>query len=189
MKVCIDPGHDKNTSGKRSFDGILLEYEFNRSVAIRLREHLERHGISCLYSYDLDDEQMVSSLSTRADRANSWKAEVFISLHANAYGTWWNDVTGWEAYVVKKGGLAEKLARAIQQESNPYLGLKNRGIKEADLAVLKLTNMPAVLVEHGFYTNRQEAERLKSQQFRAQCALADAKGILRYGGIKWLDEK
>ena len=49
--------------------------------------------------------------------------------------------------------------------------------------------MPAVLIEHAFYTNRAECELLKTKAFRDKCALADAKGILKYLGIAWKDEE
>ena len=186
MKVCIDAGHSKATLGKRSFDGTLLEYEFNRSVARKLKAILERHGVDCIYSCDLNIETDVS-LSTRANTANLAKADLFISIHANAYGTEWNDVTGWEIYVCKKGGKAEMLANAIHDASIPYLGLKDRGVKEANFTVLTKTDMPAVLVEHGFYTNKLERALLATDSFREKCAIADARGILSYLGIKWND--
>ena len=40
--VCIDPGHAKNTAGKRSPDSSLREYEFNRDVAKRLNKLIGR---------------------------------------------------------------------------------------------------------------------------------------------------
>jgi hypothetical protein len=49
--------------------------------------------------------------------------------------------------------------------------------------------MPAVLIEHGFYTNKEECAKLKDPAFREKCAIADAKGILVYLGIAWKDEK
>ena len=48
--------------------------------------------------------------------------------------------------------------------------------------------MPAVLIEHGFYTNKAECDKLKSAEFRKKCAIADAKGILNHLGIAWVDE-
>ena len=186
MKVCIDPGHSKATLGKRSFDGTFLEYDFNRRVAKRLKAILEKHGVECIYSCDIEKEEDIS-LVTRVGKANMAKADLFVSIHANAYGTEWNDATGWEIYVCKKGGKAERLANAIHDASIPYLGLKDRGVKEADFTVLTKTEMPAVLIEHGFYTNKLERSLLATDSFQEKCAIADAKGILSYLGIKWND--
>lgn len=49
--------------------------------------------------------------------------------------------------------------------------------------------MPAVLIEHAFYTNKTECDLLKSDSFREKCAIADAKGILAFLGIEWKCDK
>ena len=86
-------------------------------------------------------------------------------------------------------GESLKLAKAIQKNSIPYLGLKDRGIKDGSaFAVVGRINPPAVLVEHGFYTNISELAKLKSNEYREMCAIADTKGILEYFGIKWIEE-
>ncbi len=187
MLICIDPGHAKNTEGKRSFDGALREYEFNRAVAKLLKYHLERHGVKTMYSCDIDTATDIS-LNTRCDTANKAKADLFISLHANAYGINWNNSAGWEIYHHPNSAKGERLAEAIHKASLPFLGLRDRGVKANTYKVLINTSMPSVLIEHGFYTNKEECEKLKDTEFRKKCAVADAKGILNYLGIAWKDE-
>lgn len=187
MLICIDPGHAKNTDGKRSFDGTLREYEFNRAVAELLKYHLERHGIKTMYSCDVNTATDVSS-NTRCNTANKAKADLYISLHANAYGETWNTATGWEIYHYAKSTNGKRLAEAIHKASIPFLGLRDRGVKANTYTVLTNTSMPAVLIEHGFYTNKEECEKLKGVEFRKKCAIADAKGILNYLGIAWKEE-
>lgn len=186
VKICIDAGHGANTAGKRSPDGMLLEYEFNRDVARRLKDILVRHGVevvlTCGDDYDIPLQQ-------RCDIANQLKVDYFISIHANAFGTDWNDAKGWEIYVVAKGGRAEELAEAIHEYSIAELGLKDRGVKTANFYVLRNTNMPAVLIEHGFYTNKAECELLKDSDFRQKCAVADAKGILDFLDINYEEDE
>jgi len=193
MLICIDAGHAKNTAGKRSFDGALLEYEFNRDVAKRLRSHLERHGIKTMFSCDLETEKDIA-LGTRCRTANNAKADLFISIHANAYGTTWNSANGWEIFYCKGSTNGKRLAECIREACEPdptkkgilkYLGLKDRGIKTDSLYVTKHTKMPAVLVEHGFYSNYNEMQLLRTAEFREKCAIADAKGLLAYLGIAW----
>ena len=194
MLVCIDPGHAKNTAGKRSFDGTLLEYEFNRAVAKRLKYHLERHGVVTMYSCDIDIATDVS-LESRCKTANSANADLFVSIHANAFGTTWNDANGWEIFHAKNSTKGKQLAEAIHSACDPYkkkllkLDLTDRGIKTAGFDVLLGTSMPAVLIEHGFYTNKEECAKLKDTAFREKCAIADAEGILAYWGIVWKEEK
>ena len=186
VKICIDAGHGSNTVGKRSPDGSLREYEFNRDVANRLKNILIAHGVevilTCGDDYDLPLQQ-------RCDIANQNKADYFVSIHANAYGTDWNDARGWEVFVVGKGGRAEELAETIHEYSIAELGLKDRGVKTANFYVLRNTNMPAVLIEHGFYTNKTECALLKDSDFRQKCAIADAKGILDFLDINYEEDK
>ena len=99
-----------------------------------------------------------SSLTSRVNEANSWGADVFISLHTNASPQ--PQATGTEALIYSRSsttalGLAENILTQLSQVT----GLRNRGIVERPgLYVLKRTAMPAVLVEMGFITNRYEAE-------------------------------
>lgn len=185
MLVCIDAGHAENTAGKRSFDGSLREYEFNRSVAKKLKYHLERHGVKTIFSCDLDTPVDIS-LAKRCAVANNAKADLLVSIHANAHTT--KTANGWEIFHCKGSTEGAKLAEAIRKESISLLGLKDRGVKTDSLYMTKHTKMTAVLIEHGFYTNDKELALLKSDDFREKCALADARGILNYLGMKWIDE-
>lgn len=182
MKICLDAGHGKETSGKRSPDGALLEFEFNRDVTNRLKTILEAHGVEVILTCN-DDTDI--SLNKRCQIANEAKADYFISIHANAHKEYWTDVSGWEAYIIGKGGKAEILANRIWAWSISGLGLKDRGVKVESFQVLRDTDMPAVLIEHGFYTNKEECEKLKDSAFRQKCAECDAKGILEHLGIKF----
>ena len=186
MKICLDAGHGIGTPGKRSPDCTLIEYEFNRDVTMRLKKILENHGIEIILTcYDDVDVP----LGSRCKIANQNKADYFVSIHANAYGECWNDARGWEALIIGKGGKAERLAECIRKHSIKDLGLKDRGVKVQNCQVLRDTNMPAVLIEHGFYTNKEECGILKTEGFRQKCAEADAKGILEYLGIEYNEEK
>ena len=197
MLVCIDPGHAQSTAGKRSFDGSLREYEFNRVVALWLKYHLERHGVKTIYSCDVNTTKDIS-LTERCRTANNAKADLFISIHANAYGATWNSANGWEIFHHKNSTKGKRLAEAIHKAAVPvtknnvrtlqFLDLTDRGIKTADFTVLTKTSMPSVLIEHGFYTNTEECAKLKSIEFRKKCAIADAKGILNYLGIAWKED-
>ena len=181
MRVCLDAGHGIETAGKRSPDGILIEYEFNRDVTNRLKTILERHGVEVLLT--CDDEHDID-LKVRCEYANANNCDYYVSIHANADEEFWTSANGWEIYIVGKGGNAEKLAKCIHKHSKE-LGLKDRGIKVSSFQVLRDTDMPAVLIEHGFYTNKEECEKLKSSAFRQKCAECDAKGILEHLGIEY----
>lgn len=188
MKICLDYGHSAQTKGKRSPDSSLMEYEFNRDVGRRLKTILERHGVEVIETVT-DDTDV--SLPERCNIANKNNADYFVSIYANADGNGydWTSVRGWEIHIVGKGGKAEKLAKAIHKHSIPILGLKDRGVRISNFQVLRDTDMPAVLIEHGFYTNKEECDILKTEEFRQKCAEADAKGILEFLGIEYQDSE
>jgi N-acetylmuramoyl-L-alanine amidase len=127
------------------------------------------------------------SLEERCVVANESGADVFVSLHANAYGDGrtWTRQNGWEIFVYKEGSHSERLARAIHAETIPASGLLDRGVKAQRYYVIRNVNMPAALIEHGFYTNQAEIELLKSPEFRERLAVMDAKGILSFLGVAW----
>lgn len=121
-----------------------------------------------------------SSLTARVRDANSWGADVFISLHTNAALN--PNATGSEALIYSKSStVANALATDILEQLNLVTGLRNRGVIERPgLYVLRRTNMPAVLVEMGFITNRYDAELMVySPQLFAEGIY---RGIVEYYG-------
>ena len=163
----------------------MLEYEFNRDVSARIKHHLERHGVEVLLTVE-DDSDM--SLAERCKRANESDADIFVSVHANAIGSGsWNNTGGCEIFVYRKGSYSEQLAEAIHRATIPASGLADRGVKAARYYVIRNTNMPAVLIEHAFYTNQKEAALLKSPEGREAFAIMDANGILEFLKVGWIE--
>lgn len=199
--VIIDAGHNEFTAGKRSPDSSLKEWEFNRDVARRLALLLTTRGFKTkvIFTAYTDSSKDVNE---RVKMANAEKADILVSIHANAAGEagWyrgeddftWNTANGWEIFCYKPQNKGEgyKLAEAIHDASIPFLGLKDRGIKDGShLGMVARTNMPAVLIEHAFYTNEKECALLKTTEFREKCAEAAAKGICDYFGVDVDDAK
>lgn len=175
LKIIIDAGHGPHTPGKRSPDGQLREFEFNEAVARRLKKKLQNENVLCIFSHDINRDV---PLNERITLANRMKADLFISIHANAFGTQWNEVNGIETFTwVNARSVTRSFATLIHQEVIKSTGRKNRGIKQGDFAVLRETNMPAVLVECGFMTNKQEMKLLKEPMYQQQCADGISNGI------------
>lgn len=182
MKIMLDAGHGYTTAGKRSPDG-MREYEFNRGVANEAKVLLECYQNVTVYFAHSDNQDV--PLKKRTDKANQLKAECYVSIHANAYGSGWNDANGIETYVHPvRPPKTTMLAQNIHRNLIIFTGLKDRGVKEADFHVLRETNMSAVLVECGFMTNREEAKSLRSDTFRKTCAEAIVKGIVDHFSLK-----
>lgn len=171
FKWVVNAGHSYNTSGKRSPDG-MKEYEFNRAVANYIKEitYAEYEGVEIFFPHsDVRDVP----LQERTDYANRLGADCWTGIHANAYGTTWNDANGIETFVyVTRPERAYTLALGVQRELVKVTGLINRGVKTGDLHEVRETHMDAILCECGFMTNQNEASLLKSDDYRRKVACA-----------------
>src|SRR5690625_467043 len=99
------------------------------------------------------------SLSQRANMANSWGADYFISLHNNAASS---SATGFETFVYN-GGVSQKTKQfqnAIHSAIASKIGIRDRGKKSANFAVLRQTKMPAILIEYAFISNPNDEKIL-----------------------------
>lgn len=185
MKIAIDAGHGPDTPGKRTPDDSMREFHFNSVVARYVRDGLKQYeGVEVLFTHT-DDGSRDVPLKERTDKANTWKADVFVSIHANAFGNNWNDTNGIETFVyASRPAAAVKLADAVQRAIIRATGRHDRGVKAGDLHVLRETKMTAILIECGFMTNREEAALLKSDEYRRKCATAIVDAIAEVYGLK-----
>ncbi|MTD31663.1 N-acetylmuramoyl-L-alanine amidase [Planomicrobium sp. YIM 101495] len=178
MKIILDAGHGPETAGKRSPDGRLREFHFNAAVAEETKKRLVLDGHIVIFAHQADRDV---PLSERIHLANRLGADLYISVHANAFGNGFNSANGIETYhFVKPLAASKRLAASIHQSLALATGLRDRGVKAADFAVLRNTRMPAVLVECGFMTNRTDLEALQSDAYRKRCARAIAFGVGHY---------
>lgn len=177
MLIVLDAGHSFDTSGKTNPDG-LKEYEINQAITEFTRSILITYSnVSVVFTHS---EKKDVPLQKRTDLANSIKADCFVSIHSNALGNGrdWNDATGIETFIHPSAGTTSRsLAHKVQKNMIAVTGLKDRGVKTANLHVLRETKMPSILVECGFMTNQAEVKLLRSDSYRKACAEAIAKSI------------
>ena len=108
--------------------------------------------------------------------ANASGADYFLSIHRNS-SPYDNQYTGVESLVYSKNGIARTIAENINRELT-RVGFVNQGIQERpNLAVLRRTDMPAVLVEVGFINTDKDNIRFDTQ-FQ-EIARAIATGLLK----------
>lgn len=138
MKILIDNGHGVNTAGKKSPDKQLLEYKYNREIAIQLVAELKAKG------YDAErivTEETDISLGERCRRVNAICNKIgtanviLISVHVNAAGSGgvWRSAGGWCAYttrgVTKSDAIATKLYEAAEVSLAAYAEALEAGKK------------------------------------------------------------
>ncbi|MGJ0848074.1 N-acetylmuramoyl-L-alanine amidase family protein, partial [Tissierella praeacuta] len=77
----------------------------------------------------------------------------------------------------------------VQKELIKETGLRNRGIKSGNFQVLRETKMVSILAECGFMDNIEEAKLMLDENYQMKCARAIAKGICKYFGVEYKEEK
>ena len=197
--LILDSGHAKNTAGKRAFDNSLYEWDFNNKMQYALKERVEQHGITVRLTNPNPSTVSDLSLSVRSAYANKLYSDLkkpntlFISLHANAYGSTWNTARGVEVYHASNASqnsknVAKYLCDSIYNDvKNIDTNFKNRGVKCQDFTVIYKANMPSILVEYAFYSNKDDLKILKNNQ--SDLVEATLKGICKYFGIKYQEPK
>lgn len=175
MKVCIDAGHGGKDPGAAG--GATTEKQIALDVANRVAQKLQNSGIAVVMTRDSD---YFVELSDRAKIANNAGAEVFVSIHCNSASA---EATGTEAWIYPGTTDDRRLAEDILQKLTARTGFRNRGVKEENFAVLRLTECPAVLVELGFISNPREEQIMKTFDYQDEASTAIAEGIKEYAGI------
>ncbi|MDO4744217.1 MAG: N-acetylmuramoyl-L-alanine amidase [Clostridia bacterium] len=182
-KIFIDPGHGGPDPGAVG-NGVTEEF-VNLNVSLELARLLRNAGFDVRVYRTTSDENVLNDknadLRNRAETANRWGADYFISIHTNSSER--PAAQGVEAYVYRLGTTAERLADSIVDSVSENLGSVNRGVMQANFAVLRRTDMPAVLVELGYLTNATEALNLNSPAWQRAVAAAIFEGIVNYTGL------
>lgn len=181
--VIIDPGHGGSDPGTDSFGIYEKNIVFN--VSQMLVDMLEKNqNIKVFITRNKDVKIPL------VDRANfgSWLGDLFVSIHVNA-NEYHADANGTEVYYYPHANdndfniTSKECAKIICDNLSNELGSKNRGEKEENYNVIRNTTIPAVLCEIGFITNKDEAMKMKEQEYQQRAA----KGI--YNGILQIFEK
>lgn len=195
-KFYIDPGHggeDRHNTGNLE---LVIEADINLHVALALRDYLTMAGAEVVLSRDRD---ATVELRQRSVLANASGADFFISIHHNAPG---RDSDDWINYTSTYYHATETdyeyepserdLAKYIQRDL-AYAMRNSGGLGSFDgtysdywiypkmgFSVLRITEIPAVLVECGFFTNNFEERRLAVNEFNKIEAWGIFRGIARY---------
>jgi N-acetylmuramoyl-L-alanine amidase len=185
----IDCGHAGFgvTPGKRLLDGTMYEWDFNNAVGVLVEQKLLTYENVKVVRLDDPTGKRDVPLAERVSKAKKEKVDSVVSIHANAFGSTWNEANGIETFISADNLPSSELvlASAIQNHLIRETERRNRGVKRGNLYMTKVSNsIPSVLVECGFMTNREEAELLKNQSYREKCANAIVNGLAEVDKLK-----
>ena len=199
--VVLDPGHGGHDKGAVCRYG--SEKDFALDVARKLRGLLQSKGLRVIMTREGD---YFVPLDVRAQIANAARDSIFVSIHFNATNDD-PDATGFEIFsftprgapstsdsAVTPTSLSMQAGTVVDNQSlalsvciyHSLLGLIpefDRGIKRARFAVLRLTRVPAVLIEGGFLTERGESRLIANKDWRGKLAAAISVGIENYRAL------
>ena len=186
-KVALDAGHGINTLGKRCdarYDpNQTREWWLNSRIAEKVMALASAHeGIEIMRTDDPNGSIDVG-LSTRCNKANSWGANIFVSIHHNAAGGHGIEVHAHPQSPAKTRELQRLMADELIK-ANGNRGTRYTSVPLSNFQVLRGTKMPAVLIENGFMDNPIDVPLILSEDYAQKSAQGIMNAIAIYGGIK-----
>lgn len=194
--IVLDPGHGGQAVGTKSVLGQFFEKDYTLDWARRLKPLLEQRGWRVVLTRTTDKGV---ELPERVLIAEQQQADLFISLHLNSAGA---GAAGLETYCLTPAGMPSTLTRNYSDPVNVVLpgnardhenmhlamrvhrsllqtvGMADRGVQRARfMDVLKTQRRPAILIEGGYLSDRNEAKLIHSADYRQKLALAVAKAL------------
>ncbi len=180
--IVIDPGHGGHDFGTHSRSNPKYhEKSLNLSTARLLRDYLKQLGYKAVMTRS---EDLFISLENRSAFTNNKKPALFVSVHYNSAPS--VKAEGIEIFYYesekdkKRSAESKKLANCILAKIIESSKAKSRGVKHGNLAVIRETTVPAVLIEAGFLTNEEEMEKIKDPAYLKKIAWGIAEGIENY---------
>ena len=175
-RVVIDPGHGGPDPGAVGING-LRETDVVLDVSLQVAQLLQAKGVEVLLTRT---SEVDVDLPPRVALANNNRADLFLSIHANALSMSRPDVNGIETFYFQDG-RSRRLAEAVQtQMLRVAPGSPDRGARPGRFFVIRRTVMPSALAEMGFVTGELDSPRLADPAFRQRMAVAIATGLLNY---------
>lgn len=182
--IVIDPGHGGYDPGAVSWWRD-KEKDFTFDIAFKTVQYLRYHGARVImtrygdYPPGSDWGWYIDELVARVSIANSNNADVFLSIHVNAYPK--NPkVSGVMGFYPQGCSLSRSLAKGIALAVGNQTGLRYIDTQIGSYYVLSNSCMPAALLEVGFMTNYNDVMLLRQNWFRDEIAFGIYKGILEY---------
>lgn len=187
--VVLDAGHGGMDSGKVAVNNV-LEKDINLKIVYFLKAELEEQGIIVVLTreneeglyQESDSNKKLADMRKRCEIIEKSGCVLAVSIHQNSYHE--ESVSGPQVFYyitsVKGKEIAETIQNLLVEELQPK---KTRTAKSNDnYYLLKNVSCPIVIVECGFLSNWEEAERLRTEEYQKRIAKTIARGIVEYLG-------
>jgi len=196
-KIVLDPGHGGHDSGALGVNG-LQEKVVNLDISLKVRELLEQRGIEVAMTRE-DDRFL--SLAERIEFAKRQDPDILVSVHANwfqnpatqgALMLYYDKAYPQESYpasseMIALSPISKLFAQTVQDTYAKTTGIQSRGLMESSVYMVRMGNVPSILIETAFLSNVQDEALLADEQQRSRMALGIADGITNYLTIVFPD--
>ncbi len=184
--VALDVGHGGYDPGKVSGD--LLEKDLNLTLTAVFQEELLRGGFLpiALRTEDVDfaegkdtyQSKKSQDLKTRVDKTISMNADLFLSIHCNAFS---GESKGFQTFYHPMSEESQQLAEMVQQkvveEADPT---NHRVAEKGEYYVLAEAPCPAITIEAGFLSSEVDKNRLQDEAYQKSLGMGIAKGAAAF---------
>lgn len=191
MITLVDNGHGKETAGKRSPDGSILEWKHTRELAKMIVNGLRDKGYEAKLLTPEDED---ISLKERVRRVNEYcnnlgaREVIMVSVHINASQmSGWGNGHGWSAYTTTGVTNSDRLAESIYDSAKEVF--KDKKIRknsgeysnlESNFYILKNSKCACVLTENFFQDNKKDVEYLLTDKAKEDITKVHVDGIVNY---------
>ncbi len=188
--VIVDAGHGGEDCGAIGVSGV-YEKDLNLQIALLVGEELQRKGYTVVYTRTEDkmlyrsDQNIkgirkISDLKNRCEIAARYDKALFLSIHMNSFAQ--EKYSGLQVYSSSNNEKSRPIAESIQNKVRCDLQpSNNRKVKDGKgIYVLENISNPAVLVECGFLSNKDECEKLSEKEYQKQLSFSIVCGIIEY---------
>ena len=182
--VVIDAGHGADDPGKVGVNDA-LEKDINLQIALKVKACLEEKGIQVVMTRedDVAEESKLGDMKKRVELINEVKPAITVSIHQNSYSD--ASIKGAQVFYYTDSEVSKEAASIMQEELRTIDETNKREIKANNtFYMLKKTETPTIIVECGFLSNPEEAEKLVTESYQDEMA-----GTICTGIIKWLEQQ
>jgi N-acetylmuramoyl-L-alanine amidase len=174
LRIAVEAGHGGSNTGAIGLSG-LLEKDINMDVSLRLGELLSQMGAEVIQLREADIDM---TLIEKRDKALQSGADMLISIHANAGGTGFLQVSGTSTYWHNPfwAPLAELVYNRLLELPLAEFGV----VGSFNYTVTRASQMPSILVEQAFMSHAEDEEKMADPDFRQQMVVKIYEGILDY---------
>jgi N-acetylmuramoyl-L-alanine amidase len=176
-KIILDAGHGFHTAGKRTPDG-KREWSFNNSQLLYCKKFLEKYENVEILRTDDPTGKTDISLNDRIKNANSFNGDIFVSFHNNALGSEFKDHEGMETFIFPNSQKSSPFQKLVHPLLLSETKNKDRGMKQANYAVLRETTMSAILLESFFMDSKTDYKKLTDETYLKNTGEAIAKALV-----------